>query len=89
MGFKDAITTDAPRSAFAVFDPKSMNSRVDVVVKGLRTIARNATGLAESFIARADLADLFALKLSLPVRKNRSFLCRKSVDLFLYLVRRR
>ena len=89
MGLKDAITRDTPRSAFAVLDPNAMSSRVDVVVKGLRTIARYATGLAESFIARADLAVLFAFKLSLLVRKKRSFLCRKSVDLFLYWGRRR
>ena len=83
MGLKDAITMDTPRSAFAVLDPNAMSSRVDVVVKGLGTIARDATGLAESFIARAELAVLFAFKVSLLVSKNRSFLCRKSVDLFL------
>lgn len=89
MGFKDTITRDTPRSAFAIFDPNAMSSRVDVVVKGLRTIARDTTGLAKSFIARADLAVLFAFKLSLLVSKNRSFLCRKFVDLFLYWDRRR
>ena len=61
---------------------------MDVVVKGLRTIARDTTGLAESFISRADLAVLFAFKLSLLIGKNRSFLCRKPVDLFLYWGRR-
>ena len=89
MGLKDAITRDSPRSAFAVLDPNAMSSRVDVVVEGLRTIARETTGLAKSFIARADLAVLFAFKLSLLVRKNRGFLYRKSVDLFLYWSRRR
>ena len=62
---KDAITRDTPRSAFAVLDPNAMRSRVDVFVKGLCTIARDATGLTESFITRADLAVLFAFKLSL------------------------
>ena len=89
MGLKDAIARDTPRSAFAVLDPNAMSSRVYVVVERLRTIARDTTGLAKSFIARADLAVLFAFKLSLLVGKNRSFLCRKSVDLFLYWGRRR
>ena len=88
MGLKDAITRDTTSSAFARLDPNAMRSQVVVVVEGFRTIARDATGLAKSFITRADLAVLFAFKLSLLVSKNRSFLCRKSVDLFLYLGRR-
>ena len=84
MRLKNAITRDTFRSAFAVLDPYAMSSRVDVVVKRLCTNARNATGLAESCIARADLAVLFAFKLELLVSKNRSVLRRKSVDLFLY-----
>ena len=71
---KNAITRDAPRSLFAVFDPYAMTARIDVVVKCLCTIARDTTGLAESFITRADLAFLFAFKLKLLVSKDRSFL---------------
>ena len=89
MGLKDAITRDTPRSAFSVFDPYAMSSRVNVHVEGLCTIERDATGLAESFITRADLAILFAFKLRLLVSKNRSLFLRKSVDSFLYWDRRK
>ena len=89
VGVKNAIARDTTWSVFAVFDPNAMTSRFDVVVKGLCAIARYSAGLAISFIARTDVTVLLAFKLELLVSKNRSFLFRKSVDLFLYWNRRR
>ena len=60
-----------------------------MVIKGVCAITRYSADLAKSFIVRTDLAVLLAFKLKLLVSKSRSFLFRKSVNLFLYWSRRR